>query len=81
MRRMAKYHLDHGITVDREATAKQLQITANLCARLNDDYNVPYDRNDKKSIARMVNKEDALRKQDLKMLGTMIEKYLCHWWD
>jgi len=76
LRRMAKHHLEDGVTLHREKTAHQLNEAAALCKRMADEnYGVStgdfYD----------LKKEDALYAADLERLSLLFRKYLRCWWE
>jgi hypothetical protein len=81
-RRMAEQFERHGMTISTPQIAKQLRICAVLCRRLNEE---EYYENAAKAFGygtKAWSKEcSAVQNQDQEMLGRIIGKYLCHWWD
>ena len=63
--RMADFHRKDGVTMERKETAAQLEMCADLCRRLVDDYSL--------------NSQE--RDNDLKLLTSIINRRLFTWWD
>lgn len=69
LRRMAKHHLEYGVTVRRDVTAHQLTEAAALCKRMaNEEYT------DWATL-------DRLYAADLERLNLLFQKHLRTWWD
>lgn len=88
LRAMRDLHRDHGVTVGRERTARQLTVAAELCRRLNEDrhfQNAGYDPTtwkhlDDKRKTRICEHSVQMAKNDAVYLGRAF-RFVQHWWD
>lgn len=90
LRRMANLHNYHGHHLNNQREARQMMICANLLNRLDKDeyFDQAYQRYD--AYENLTDQQKGryaalqatqIQKDDQRLLGTIIGKYLNHWWD